>query len=283
MNAEAAAKKIFENSLPLDSVAQFRNVGVKLCLVISPLAIFVLVMIFRKPGQRLYVSSTEIALAIAILGTALNLDFRPHRIIQAAFHIVKWWVFLVLFVELQSLFAFGESLLKAVGRSGPGVGLERLSHVEGRVWLLIVLMVVFVPACVRLLTLRDARSIAAVLPSRAARRALEVTSITFFLITNTFGRRIKAAWQVASEKRIAAKSSGDQRDRRFEFWRGFFTVLLRQSLDVVLLAGSLVSERGFRRDEVGEDCWSWSAYGPEDVVGVLLLIGLVSVYVSRIV
>lgn len=282
MNAECTAKRIFENSLPMDSLAQLRNVGVKLCLVFCPLITFVLVMFFREPKQRLYVNATEVALVIAVLGTALNLDFRPHRVLAAGFHVVKWWIFVFLFVELQNLFAFGESLVKSFDRGGLKVGLDHLSRVEGRIWLVIVLTVVFVPACVRLLTLRDVRAVARALPSFTFRRMLEIGAVTFFLITNTFGRRVKIAWHVASEKEVSVGIQSEGKGRRLEFWRDFFIVLLRQSLEVVLLAGSLVSERGFRRREVGEDVWSWSAYGPEDVVGGALLFALVCIYLSGV-
>jgi hypothetical protein len=157
-------------------------------------------------------------------------------------------------------------------------GFERLPNVPARVWLLLILVVLFIPAGARLITLRDARSISSVIPFIGTRLKLEAASVAFFLICNTFGRRMKAAWQIASEKHVVVHAQGANKSRLSSFTWDFINSILQQALEVVLLTAQLVSERGFRRDVIAADRWGWAAYSIEDVLAAALLIGLVVAY-----
>lgn len=279
MSIDATAEKIVKNQIPLDSVAQFRSVVVKAGLIGCPLVVFLLVMFVREPSSRFFVSSVEVAVTIAALGTALNLDFRKHRLSLMVFHTVKWWMLLYIFLEFQSYLTLGESLIKTIGKVG--FGLDYLSNVQGRIWLVLIMMFIFVPATIRLLSLRDIRCLASVVPFSRPKRVFESAIIVFFLVSNTFGRRLKTAWEIASEKRVAARRAG--------WWQGvllfsqdFLTVVLQQALDIVLQAGSLIKERGFQDTEVRGDRWGWGAFGAEDAIGSLILSALIVGYLSNI-
>lgn len=271
MNADATAKLLIENGLPLDSVAQLRNVVVKLLVLGCPFVIFVLVMVVRDPQARLFISTTEVALSIAVMGTVLNLDFRPHRVLPATFHIVKWWALLLILLKVNGITHSLQSLIDVIGNVG--LGLQLLQNVEGRIWALLALMIIAVPSAVRLFSLRDVRTLASAVPGGRARLLFEVSSITFFLVSNTFGRRIRAAWQVSSEKLTAARCTGARGSKIMSFTGDFTKFLLRQGLEVVMLAASLVGERGFRGDGGSEDRWGWYSRGGEDyAAGVLLIL-----------